>query len=64
MFNAIDTPRPTVSVEAFRPTVVNAGQYEGKDNPGGGMYFRTRQEKKEEPKRERPKSNGKIDLIA
>lgn len=64
MFNTINTDRNIPRPESFKSSVGGAHPYEGKDNPGSAYYRQNQQEKKEESKRERPRGNSQIDLIA
>jgi hypothetical protein len=44
--------------------IEHAGQYEGKDNAPGGYYRRAARNQNPEKKKEKPKSDHKIDIVA
>lgn len=62
-YDIVRTDLPTIIDTSAQ--VGDTNKYEGKDNPGGGVYRYTRkQKKKEEKKKPAPKNDGHIDLVA
>lgn len=66
MFNSFDVVNRDmpVAVTAQSAKVGDANKYEGKDNPGVPWYFKRGNKKKDEKKKERSKSEHKVDLMA
>ena len=65
MYGPFDVTRQDFSSLLDRLTRVdNASRYEGHDNPGASWRQRRPEPKSEEEKKERPKSNSLIDVVA
>ena len=57
-------PYDVVKKEFFQPMVGSTTQYEGKENASLPYFRRTVRKQEESPKKEKPKSNSVIDLVA